>query len=312
MRHVDHPEAFGGLPVQTFDPEAGGRPDGTVAWRLEVEYDDGPDEFGQLLDAFLGALDASGVTAASGITALLVGQWGGAAYEEKLPVTLLAEKLAPLPNLRALFLGDMIPEECEISWIQHDDVTPLLEALPALEILTVRGGEGLQLRPVRHENLRELTFESGGLPADVIRAVGASDLPKVWHLELWLGTENYGGNATVADLSDILAGSRLPALTSLGLQNSEIVDDVAGAVAGAPVVARLTSLDLSMGVLTDRGARALLAGQPLTHLDELVLAHHYLSVEMMERLRAELPGVEVDLDEQLHDDEDDRWIAVSE
>jgi hypothetical protein len=293
MSYVDHPETFGGLPVHTFDPEATGRPDGKVAWRLEVDYDDGPDEFGRLLDAFIGAVGAGDVTA------LLLGQWGGAAYEEKLPVALLAEKLATLPHLR-------------ISWIQLSDITPLVEALPALEILTVRGGEGLELRPVRHEGLRELTFESGGLPADVVRAVGASDLPNLWHLELWLGTENYGGNTNAADLSDILAGSRLPALTLLGLQNSEIVDDIAGAVAGAPVVARLETLDLSMGVLTDRGGRALLAGQPLTHLDELVLAHHYLSTEMRERIRAELPGVDVDLEEQLHDDEDDRWIAVSE
>jgi hypothetical protein len=307
MDYHNHPTGFGGLLVRTFDPAAPVDPaDTDYAWRLEVGYDDGADQFRDLLDAFLAAVDAKDVAA------LVVGQWGGAAYERKLPVALLAERLAPLPNLRALFLGDMVQEECEISWIQHDDVTPLLEALPRLEILTVRGAEGLRLRPVRHEGLRELTFESGGLPAEVVRAVGASDLPNLWFLQLWLGTENYGGDATVADLADVLGGSRLPALTSLGLRNSEIADDVAAAVAGAPVVARLTTLDLSLGVLTDRGARALLAGQPLTHLDELNLWHHYLSTEMMERVVAELPGVRVEVGQQLHDDEDDRWIAVSE
>lgn len=307
MRYVDHPDGFAGLLVRTFDPAEPVDPADTgYAWRLEVDYDDGPDTFRGLLDTLLETVGADNVAA------LIVGQWGGAAYDEKLPVSLLAEKLAPLPNLRALFLGDMVPEECEISWIQHDDLTPLLEALPRLEILTVRGGEGLQLRPVRHEGLHQLTFESGGLPAAVVRAVGASDLPNLWFLELWLGTGNYGGDTTVADLAELLGGSRLPALTSLGLQNSEIADDVAAAVAGAPVVARLTTLDLSMGVLTDRGAAALLAGQPLTHLDELDLWHHYMSTEMMERIVAELPGVEVDVDEQLHDDDEDRWIAVSE
>lgn len=306
MSFVDHPDGFGGLPVRTFDPEAFDPADSDYAWRLEVEYEDGPEEFATLLDAFLGAVDPASVSA------LLVGQWGGAAYDHKLPVALLTERLPTLPGLRALFLGDMTPEECEISWIQHDDLTPLVEALPRLEVLTVRGGEGLQLRPVRHEGLRELTFESGGLPAGVVRAVGASDLPNLWFLELWLGTENYGGDATAADLAELLGGSRLPALTTLGLQNAEIADEVAAAVAGAPVVARLTVLDLSMGMLTDRGARALLAGQPLTHLTELNLSHHYLSTEMMERLTADLPDVELDLDEQLHDDEEDRWIAVSE
>jgi hypothetical protein len=306
MSYVDHPETWGGLPVRTFEPGDGERPDGGVAWRLEVGYEDGPDTFAARLDAFLGAVDAASVTA------LLIGQWGGAAYEHKLPVALLAEKLPALPNLRALFLGDLTPEECEISWIQHGDLTPLIEALPRLETLTVRGGEGLQLTPVRHDGLRDLTFESGGLPAGVVRAVGASDLPHVRSLELWLGTGDYGGDTTVADLADLLGGSTLPALTSLGLCNSEIADDVAAAVAGAPVVARLKVLDLSMGVLTDRGAAALLAGQPLTHLAELRLQHHYLSTAMMERLVTALPGVAVDLDEQLDADEDDRWIAVSE
>lgn len=303
---VDHPDAFGGLLVRTFDADAFDPSDCDYAWRLEVDYEDGPEQFAALFDTFLGAVDTTAVTA------LLVGQWGGAAYDHKLPVRLLAERLPALPNLRALFLGDMVPEECEISWIQHDDITPLVEALPRLEILTVRGGEGLRLRPVRHGGLRRLTFESGGLPAEVVRAVGASDLPNLWHLELWLGTANYGGDTTVADLADLLGGSRLPSLVFLGLQNAEIADEVAAAVAGAPVVARLKSLDLSMGVLSDRGAAALLAGQPLTHLVELVLSHHYLSTAMMERLVAELPGVEVDVSEQLTDDEEDRWIAVSE
>jgi hypothetical protein len=306
MTEVDHPDEFGGLPVREFDPDGFDPSDSGYAWRLAVDYDDGPDRFAALLDAFFGAVDAASVTA------LLIGQWGGAAYENKLPVALLADKLGPLPNLRALFLGDMVPEECEISWIQHDDLTPLLAALPRLEILIVRGGEGLRLAPVRHEGLRELTFESGGLPAGVVRAIGASDLPNLWFLELWLGTENYGGDTTTSDLADVLGGSRLPSLEWLGLRNAEIADEIAAAVAGAPVVARLKALDLSMGVLTDRGARALLAGQPLTHLVELNLSHHYLSTEMMERLVTELPEVEVDLDEQLHEDEEDRWIAVSE
>jgi hypothetical protein len=306
MTFNDHVGTFAGLPVVRF--EGGKAPDvddpAAVAWRVEVDWDDGPEEFAEVLDGLVSAVGAA-------VTALVVGLWGSVG-DYPAPVDALAARAGTLPNLRALFLGDLIPEECEISWIQHGDLTPLVEALPRLEILTVRGGEGLQLRPVRHEGLRDVVFESGGLPAGVVRGVGASDLPNVTSLELWLGTDNYGGDATVADLADLLGGSKLPALTGLGLRNCEIADDVAAAVAGAPVVARLKVLDLSMGVLTDRGAAALLAGQPLTHLAELRLWHHYLSTAMMERLVAELPGVAVDLDEQLDDEGDDRWIAVSE
>ena len=32
----------------------------------------------------------------------------------------------------------------------------------------------------------------------------AAELPNLEHLELWLGTDSYGGDATVADLADLL------------------------------------------------------------------------------------------------------------
>ncbi|WP_308212416.1 hypothetical protein [Actinomadura madurae] len=145
-----------------------------------------------------------------------------------------------------------------------------------------------------------------------MRAVGASDLSNLEHLDLWLGEDGYGGDSTVADLAPLLSGERLPALRHLGLEDSEIEDEIAAAVAGAPVVARLESLSLAMGILTDQGAEALLSGQPLTHLRRLDLHHHFLSDAMMERVRAALPGVEIDLDHQETNDTDWHYIAVSE
>ncbi|MFV2179968.1 leucine-rich repeat domain-containing protein, partial [Actinomadura sp. LOL_011] len=70
---------------------------------------------------------------------------------------------------------------------------------------------------------------------------------------------------------------------------------------------------LAMGTLTDRGAEALLSGQPLTHLRKLDLHHHYMSEPMMERLRAALPGVEVDLDDRRDaEDEGGFFVDVAE
>lgn len=144
------------------------------------------------------------------------------------------------------------------------------------------------------------------------RAVGESDFPALEYLELWLGSENYGGDTTVADLEPILSGERLPALRHLGLQNSEIQDEVAAAVASAPVVARLESLAQSMGTLTDMGAEALLSGRSLTHLRRLDLHHHFLSDAMVERLRTTFSGVELDVSEQEKPDDDWYYVAVSE
>ncbi|WP_020524036.1 STM4015 family protein [Catelliglobosispora koreensis] len=309
MTISEHITTFAGRPVVAYPP-AGEPPadPAAVAWRIEDPEYDGSEEFERRL---------TGLAAepwVSQVTALVIGAWGSA-YDSGPPVDLIAGVAPQLSALDALFLGEMTFEECEISWINHTDVTPLLEAFPRLATLTIRGSEGLFFKSGRLESLRSLTFQSGGLPSDIVRAVGDSELPNLTHLELWLGTDNYGGDATVEDLVPILAGGKLPALTSLGLRNAEIADMVAAALASAPIVARLEVLDLSLGMLSDVGASALLAGQPLTHLRKLDLHHHFITQPVMDRLTAELTeaGVEVDLSEAGDpEDEDERYIAVSE
>ncbi|GHJ45216.1 hypothetical protein Cs7R123_25580 [Catellatospora sp. TT07R-123] len=304
----EHISRFAGLPVTAFDPHLDVPADpAAYAWRVDTDYDGGAELFKLRFDGLVNA------DWAHRVTALVIGEWGEA-YDHTAPIDALVAAADRLPALRALFVGEMTFDEQEISWIQQGDVTPLLRAYPRLEILSVRGAEGLRLEPLRHDRLRELTIESGGLPAHVVRAVGECELPALQHLELWLGTDNYGGDATADDLAPILSGTRLPALTSLALRDAELADQFAAAVAGAPVVARLERLDLSLGVLTDVGGAALLAGQPLTHLKQLDLHHHFLSETMMDRLSAELEaaGVELDLGDAGDPDDDDRFISVSE
>jgi hypothetical protein len=303
-----HLSTFAGRPVRKFkvNMDAPTDPAG-VAWRLTTNYDGGPDKFNRRFDALVGAPWAGQVRA------LVLGEWGES-YDTTAPIERLVAAAASMPNLMALFIGDMTSEENEVSWIKQADVAPLLRAYPGLQILRVRGADGLELSQVRHESLRELAFETGGLPAHIVAAVGECELPALRHLELWLGTDDYGGDADVDDLAVILSGSRWPQLEYLGLRDAEIVDLIAGALSGAPVVGRLSTLDLSLGILSDVGAAALLAGQPLTHLRKLDLHHHFLSEEMMARLREELEpaGVEVDLSDAQEGDIDDRFIAVSE
>ncbi|WP_141583201.1 STM4015 family protein [Actinomadura sp. WMMA1423] len=326
MAIYEHLEEYVGLPVATFNEDTGtdeeeddGRgagadpvtgadfpPAGEAAWFVGTSFDEEP--FDAVFRRFTETIDTTEVTA------LIIGYWG-ASYESDDfpdPVALLTGAAASFPRLRSLFLGDITGEEAEISWIEHSDITPLFAAFPDLERFDVRGAQGLVLDPIRSERLKVLRFESGGLPARIVRAVGASDLPNLEHLDLWLGEENYGGDTTVADLAPFLSGERLPNLRHLGLEDSEIQDEIAAAAAGAPVVARLESLSLAMGILTDQGAEALLAGQPLTHLRKLDLHHHFLSDAMVERVRAALPGVEVDLDDQEKPDGEWHYIAVSE
>lgn len=322
MTFADHFDTFHGLPVHTLpepDDDDGLPAADAVAWRLDC-FAAGELPFPELWRRFTDRVPSTEVRA------LVLGPWWDDEYSELRPALELIVADAPrFPALRALFLADVTGEECEISWLQLTDVTPVLEAYPLLEEFAVRGGdsqglgeEPLSLRPVRHDALRVLRFESGGLPGQVVRAVGASELPALEDLELWLGVSNYGGDATVADLAPLLAGGRFPALRHLGLQDSELQDEMAAAVASAPVVAQLESLSLSMGTLTDTGAGALLAGQPLSHLKRLDLHHHFLSGPMADRIRTAVgsAGTEVDLSEHRTPhrwrDEEWRYVAVSE
>ncbi|MFE1292405.1 STM4015 family protein [Streptomyces sp. NPDC058751] len=317
-----HLEEFHGLPAFTF-PEAGDKspratslpaPE-TVAWRVAVDAYDSEEPWEDAFARFLAAVDTERVRA------LIVGAWSDV-YDTSphAVIDALVAARDRLPALRALFLADIVGEECEISWIVQGDVSPLLEAFPSLTEFGVRGGNELVFPAVRHERLRTLTVESGGLPAEVVRGIAASDLPSLVALDLWLGTSEYGGDADIADLEPFFAGSRLPGLTRLALRNSEIQDAICTALASAPVVARLEHLDVSMGVLTDDGATALLSGQPLTHLKVLDLHHNYLSTAVRARLleTLEAAGVEVraDEDDAESDEEEDgtvwRFVAVGE
>nr|BFE77744.1 STM4015 family protein [Planobispora longispora] len=278
---------------------------GETAWRIARDVFDREESFERRFIRLLEKADASA------IKAIIAGMWHVHGESSAEVVGLLVDNAHRLPELRSIFLGAMTSEECEISWIEQSDVTPLLEAFPLLERLEVRGGSGLRLRPVRHEALKVLRLESGACPRGGA-GVGACDLPALEYLELWLGVSDYGGDATVEDLEPILSGERLPSLRHLGLQDSEIQDEIAAAVAVAPVVARLEGLALSMGTLGDAGAEALLSGQPLTHLKRLDLHCHYLSDAMMERLGNALPGADLSQQADLARTGGERYVAVSE
>ncbi|MET9886719.1 STM4015 family protein [Streptomyces sp. NPDC006430] len=320
MSYASHLRESYGLPVFDFpgsDDEKGTDrlPEAdAVAWRVSSDTYDADEVWPAVFARFTAAVDTTRVRA------IVVGAWEDA--YDKGPEEIIAALLAArpqLPALRALFLGDMESEECEISWINQGDVGPLLDGFPELEEFGVRGGSDLVIPPFAHQRLRSLTVQTGGLPGRVVRNVAACDLPALEHLDLWLGTANYGGNCTLTDVEPVLGGERLPSLRHLGLRNSDIQDEIATAIASAPVVARLATLDLSMGVLTDQGGAALLGGQPLTHLAALDLHHNYLSDPLKQRFRdtLESAGVRLNLDRG-HANEDAwdgrvwRYVAVGE
>jgi hypothetical protein len=307
----EHAAEWLGYPVKLFDAEASeeGVDDyANTIYRLAMDWDAEAD-LPTLFSRFL-SNPASAQT-----PAIIIGQYHGdePGMGSEEVVQLLVSAQAKLPNLRGIFIGDMVSEENEISWIVQSDVSPLLVAYPKLEHLRLRGTGELSLGGrLTHDNLKSFTIETGGLPPRLLEEALASQLPALESLELWLGTTGYGGDATVNDVRPLLSGTLFPALKHLGLRDSEIVDQIAAALAGASILSRLNSLDLSLGTLSDEGGKALLQNPALQRLKRLDLHRHYLSKEMMGSLKQQFPGVNVDDPQGDDTDEDDRYVAVSE
>jgi len=247
------------------------------------------------------------------LESLIIGDWGGS-YENDSSA--IIEALVHLkdrfPQLRSLFIGDMSYEECEVSWINQSNLGPILSAYPELRSLTIKGSTGLSLDPAHHDKLEELTIICGGLGRDVLSSISEGSFKNLKKLELYLGVDDYGFNGSLEDVLPLIEPGKFPRLTYLGLKDSEIQDDIAVAVANAPIVDQLQTLDLSMGTLTDQGAEALILSEKIKKLDLLDLSYHYMSDDMVKRW--EQSGLNVDIsDQQDADDDDDyRYPSLTE
>jgi hypothetical protein len=308
-----HVEEFGGLRVRDFVPAKGILAPETTAYRVALDGDEMHGDRGQFADYFAALVADPNV---GRLTNLVLGPWGESGDSSAPAVEMLVAARQKLSGLTGLFPGDIIRPEQEISWITQSDLSALWAAFPKLEELRVRGGSGLRFGKIRHDSLRSLVVETGGLAREVVAEVARAKLPALEHLELWFGEEHYGGNATAKDLQPFLTGERFPKLKSLALRNFRFADELAEALAKAPVLRQLHTLDLSLGTLGDEGARALLKAPGLRKLKKLDLHHHYLSVEMMEALR-KLP-LTVDVSDRRepaepYDEGDNgRYVAVAE
>ncbi|ALN91821.1 leucine Rich repeat family protein [Lysobacter gummosus] len=277
---------------------------GDVVYRLTQDYDSAESQR-DLLDNFLSQVDPSQ------LEALIIGAWSEA--QEEGPdgyLDGLIERRAQLPALKALFIGDMTYEDCEISWIIQTSYNPLLTAFPNLQSLRIRGSTNLELQAFGHDALEELAIECGGLPSNITDAIAASTLPALNHLELWLGSDGYGFDGGIAPYQNLLAKIDPRRLRYLGLRDSEISDELAVWLAQQPWLGSLQTLDLSLGTIGDVGAQALAESPHLGTIERIDLSHHYISPPWQQKLQA-LPCTVV-LDDHEDEDDGDRYVAVSE
>jgi hypothetical protein len=226
-------------------------------------------------------------------------------------------KHGPMNKLKDVFIGDFSQDENEISWVDIGDVSKLYAAAPNMEDLHVKGG-GINLGTLKHDNLKSLFLESGGLPGEAVKSLSAADLPKLEKLEVWFGADEYGSSGKPADLDGLLTGDGMPNLKHLGLQNSEFQNEIAQKLAGSKILAQLESVDLSMGTMDDTGAQALLDNKDaFKHLKSINLDENYLSPGMITKLQAEFGSAVTIGDQSKFDDIDPsdpswRYVSVGE
>ncbi|MEJ1241945.1 STM4015 family protein [Chryseolinea sp. T2] len=299
--------SLNGKSVRDYNAKTGVQNVDSVIYRLRVTYDSANEGVNvpDLLRQF--CADSNAVN----VEELIIGAFDFEGGDSQDVVDALVECASKLPQLSVLFIGDITYEENEISWINQSDVGPVLHAYPGLEYFRVRGGNGLSLGKVlQHNKLKFLIVESGGLPSNVIEQVSQASLPNLEHLELWLGSDNYGFESKAEDFRAILTGDKFPRLRYLGLRDSEIADDLAVALQNAGVLNKIESLDLSMGTLTDEGAKALINNPAIKKLKMLDLHHHFMSEEVSKQF-SQL-GITVNVDDRQESDDGYRYVQVAE
>jgi hypothetical protein len=303
-QHDDNYKIFAKRKVVDFDQVTGIADPINIAYALRCDYESSDDEKNMAEKV----TELSNDPNAGKLEALVIGMWNEP-YDESSSsiVDALVEAKNRFTNLKALFIGDMSGEDCEISWIIQSDISPILRAYPNLEILQVRGGTHLAFNPpVRHDNLKALVVETGGLSRVTVDEICSMNLPALQHLEIWFGSSNYGGDAWIENVKPILEDLIFPNLNYLGLCNSEFSDEIAHAVVYSPLLDSLSILDLSMGTLGNDAAQVLLDCPKINNLDTLILDDNFLSQETVEKFsKLEL---EVFSEEQKEEESEDYYI----
>lgn len=204
----------------------------------------------------------------------------------------LAEK-AP-PTIRKLTLGDNIDQ---ISWHHVGSLAGLWPSVPHLKTLEIETGE-LEVGEPGQLNapaLERAVFVTGGMSPSCARGIATAQIPNIQHLEIYYGDPNYGGNATVDDVTPLLDRSDLTKLRYLGLKNSMFANEIARLVGNAKVIKGLETLDLSLGAMTDEGAKFLAeSAAGLAHLKTLNLTRNFLTSAGIELVKNLCPTVLTD------------------
>jgi len=200
----------------------------------------------------------------------------------------------------------------DISSTELGDLSPLYPQLKNLRELSIEMG-AMQLGKIELPALQKLEIITGGLTSDNVRSITDAKWPALETLSLCIGESgnDYGCTVQSEDLEPIFVAENIPHVKHLALANSSLADQIAASLVKSRILPRLQSLDLSKGMMTDDGARAILDNwNAFSHLAKIDLSHGYFTEGVVGELKAK--GDKIVLGDLQRADEDYRYCEISE
>ena len=243
---------------------------------------------------------------------ITIGCWGYEGEDCSDIADGIVENKEKFAHFEGLFWGDIDFEEQEISWIEQVDLSPVLDAMPLLKNLKIKGTNNLSIGKKPRPNLKSLEIISGGLPDSVVEDILGSDLPNLEKLVLYVGVEDYGFDGDMNVFRPLFSKDRFPNLKWLGIVDAEEQNTVVEMFLESDILPQLETMDISAGVLTDEGARLLLDHvDKIKHLKFINMKYNYLSDEMKKELQKSLP-MKIDVSDSQEYDDDYSYPMITE
>lgn len=184
--------------------------------------------------------------------------------------------------LRRLQLGDLSYGIANIGRLHH--VWPALAPLHELVIEGEVTLGALVLPELRSFSLSPMPFRK-----KLARELVEAHTPKLHTLRIDLSNMH---DHVVRDLVTLIHRDDMPALAHLALPAYRHAEQLLDELARAPLLARLQTLDLRRGQITDRGLRPMLANvAAFRHLARIDLSETAITPKTLARLRHLLPNV---------------------
>jgi hypothetical protein len=192
------------------------------------------------------------------------------------------KSLSFTPSVTQHFIDDFDVTFTDVVEDFSGDITVLFLAFPQLESIKVVGRD-VECSLIESEKLTSCSLCCDqGTAYEVILN---SNLPNLVRLRL-MGLEESLATLFQADF---------PSLKSLKLDDWYSSDSLVGRLVNAPCFQQLEELDLSGGTLGNDGANLLISALASSHLKTLTIHHHFIHLEVVQKLTALAKSLNIQL-----------------